>query len=84
MQHLPQRSDALEIEDTGTDVLVHNKNTEKIHILNRTAGEVLLACDGKTELHSIAQKLNPERPAQAKEDIANALTQFSRLGLLSA
>ena len=84
MTNLPARSDALEIEDTGTDVLVHDKVSQKIHILNRTAGTVLLACDGKTSVLSVAQQLCPQEPARAQADITTVIAEFGQLGLLSA
>ncbi|HZZ65223.1 MAG TPA: PqqD family protein [Candidatus Baltobacteraceae bacterium] len=84
MTNLPARSNALEIEDTGTDVLVHDKASQKIHILNRTAGTVLLACDGNTSVLSVAQQLCPQEPARAQSDITAVIAEFGQLGLLSA
>lgn len=84
MTNLPARSGALEIEDTGTDVLVHDKTSQKIHILNRTAGAVLLACDGQTSVVDLAHELCPDEPARAQADITTVIAQFSQLGLLSA
>jgi hypothetical protein len=84
MLNMPARSQALTIEDTGTDVLVHDTVRQKIHVLNRTAGLVLMSCDGNTDVAAIAQRLCPERACEVEPDVIRVVDEFARLGLISA
>ncbi|MFN2449373.1 MAG: PqqD family protein [Candidatus Baltobacteraceae bacterium] len=85
MKASPERSEALEIQDTGDDVLVHDTRVRKIHVLNRTAGVVLQACDGRTDAAAIAKRLEGDGAAPcALEDVTAVLQQFELLGLIQA
>jgi Coenzyme PQQ synthesis protein D (PqqD) len=80
----PLRSSSLEFQEAGDDMLVHDVTLRKIHVLNRTAAQVLQACDGKTTVLQIAHRIAPDCVAQATADIAGIVEEFRRLGLLSA
>lgn len=80
----PRRSPSLEFQEAGADVLVHDPAHGKIHVLNRTAAQVLQACDGRTPLDDIARRIAPEVPARAYDDVVRIVEEFERLGLLSA
>lgn len=81
---LPQRSNALEIQESGDDVLVHDRSRSKIHVLNRSAAAVLRACDGATTVDALAAQF-PQAPRErVRADIEATLTAFDELGLLEA
>ncbi len=80
----PIRSSELEFQEAGGDVLVHDVRHGKIHVLNETAARVLRACDGRTSIAQIAERIAPECVARATADICGIVEEFRGLGLLSA
>lgn len=84
MNDRPLRTESLEVLEAGGDVLVHDPVRRKIHVLNQTAAKVLQACDGKTSVVEIAERIAPHSASKAASDIATIVEEFRRLGLLSA
>lgn len=84
MNDYPRRSEALKTQQAGRDVLVHDVQRGKIHVLNETAAKVLDACDGSTGVQEIAHRIAPQHAAQAAQDVARILEEFRSLGLLIA
>lgn len=84
MNGYPLRSGTLKTQQAGRDVLVHDPDRGKIHVLNATAAKVLEACDGATGVHEIAQRIAPENQTEAAQDIERIVEEFRRLGLLIA
>ncbi|HEY9180662.1 MAG TPA: PqqD family protein [Candidatus Baltobacteraceae bacterium] len=80
---MPVRSATLEIHESGDDVLVHDLNRKKIHVLNATAGKVLRACDGRTSAETVMRSLDPGHGEEVARDLVNVLAEFTRLGLIS-
>ncbi|MGZ3503051.1 MAG: PqqD family protein [Vulcanimicrobiaceae bacterium] len=83
---MPRRIDGLEFQEVGEDVLVHDPNARKIHVLNKSAASVLRACDGARRLDQAAQEIanasDVER-ARVCADVATILEQFVQLGLVT-
>jgi hypothetical protein len=84
MNDLPLRAQSLEVQEAGEDVLVHDPQRQKIHVLNASAAKVLQACDGRTSLQEIAERIAPQYAARAYADVVRIVEEFRRLGLLSA
>jgi hypothetical protein len=85
MNDLPLRDPFLELQEAGDDVLVHDPNRQKIHVLNASAAKVLEACDGRTSMREIAQRIAPpEYASRAYDDVVRIVEEFRTLGLLSA
>ena len=83
MNQMPVLNPNIELQDTGTDVLVHDKNAGQIHVLNKTGGMVLRACDGQSDAFAIARTLMPDPSPEVCADVARAIAQFKELGLIA-
>jgi hypothetical protein len=81
---MPARKTALELQDSGDDTLVHDRESRKIHVLNRSAAIVLRACDGRTPVETVVRALDPRASQSARADIQQVLTDFAALGLIDA
>jgi Coenzyme PQQ synthesis protein D (PqqD) len=81
----PRKADDLEIRAVGEEVLVHHASAQKVHILNRTAGQILELCDGKRTpdeiVESICSATNADR-ATVSRDVDGMLAEFAKLGLV--
>jgi Coenzyme PQQ synthesis protein D (PqqD) len=81
----PRKADDLEIRAVGEEVLVHHVSAQKVHILNRTAGQILELCDGQRTpdeiVESICAATNADR-ATVKRDVDGMLSEFAKLGLV--
>ena len=81
----PRRVDTLEIQHAGTDVLVHDTATRKIHVLNETAAKVLSMCDGEHGIDAIVDGLSEDGAVdreRVRTDVEAVLASFEKLGLL--
>ncbi len=82
---LPKAVDWLEVREVGDEVVVHDRHTEKIHVLNATAGRVLGTCDGRHSLAQIALELargTDVEPARVREDVEQIVATFVQLGVI--
>ena len=78
----PIAIEGLEVRRTGLDVIVHDPENEKIHILNRSAGDVLALCDGEHDPEQIAASLSAGTDApqdRVLDDVLAALETFRQL-----
>jgi Coenzyme PQQ synthesis protein D (PqqD) len=78
----PIAIEGLEVRRTGLDVIVHDPQHEKIHILNRSAGDVLALCDGEHDPEQIAASLLAGTDAPQErvlDDVLAALATFRQL-----
>lgn len=81
----PRKADDLEIRTVGEEVLVHHLSAQKVHILNRTAGEILELCDGQRSAGEIADSICGSTNADRSEvgrDVDSMLAEFAQLGLV--
>ena len=82
---LPKAVDWLDVREVGNEVVVHDRHTEKIHVLNATAGRVLGTCDGRHSLAQIALELargTDVEPARVREDVEQIVATFVQLGVI--
>ena len=80
----PRKADDLEIRTVGEEVLVHHVSAQKVHILNRTAGQILDLCDGRRTSQDIAESIAQATGAdrdQVGRDVDGMLAEFEKLGL---
>ena len=83
----PRKAGDLEIRAVGEEVLVHHPSTQKVHILNRTAGQILEMCDGDHSQAQIVSTICQETGADnaaVTRDVAAMVDEFAKLGLVSA
>ena len=83
----PQRMPGIELQATGPEVLVHDTQNQKIHVLNTTAGRSLTLCDGERDFDGIVDSIVAEwgiDRTTAGTDVERLLTDFTGLGLLVA
>jgi PqqD family protein of HPr-rel-A system len=81
----PLKAADLDIRTVGDEVLVHHPATQKVHILNRTAGQILEMCDGERTQESIVASICSETGADKEavaRDVAALVGEFEKLGLV--
>ena len=81
---MPVAAEWLEYEESGDDVLVHDRQRQKIHVLNRSAAAILRACDGQTTVDTVAASMGAPQGYDVRSDIASMLAAFAQLGLTGA
>jgi PqqD family protein of HPr-rel-A system len=73
-------------KDLGDEYLVYADSSDEVHVLNSTAREIYLMCDGSRTEEQIASAL-AERyeldPETAGRDTRAALARLAQLGLLA-
>ena len=82
----PRKAGDLEIRTVGEEGLVHHPATQKVHILNRTAGQILEMCDGQTSQEQIVATICEQTGADkdtVSRDVAAMVAEFSTLGLVT-
>jgi hypothetical protein len=83
----PHKADDLEIRTVGDEVLVHHLSAQKVHILNKTAGDILALCDGQRSKDDIVASIcaaTKADPATVARDVDGLLEEFAKLGLVAA
>ena len=81
----PKHTDAYNGRDLGDEYLFFNKEGDKLHVLNGTAREIYLLCDGTKPTEEIATAiagLYEVAPEVALEDTREALWELTSLGLI--
>jgi methyltransferase-like protein len=81
----PTKAENLTIQDVGDEVLVHEVDSGKVHVLNEVAGYILKRCDGTHSADAIARALASETGADigiVGPDVDKILSEFVSLGLL--
>lgn len=82
----PKRTEGLVQNDLGDEFLVYDEGGDRIHVLNVTARELFLMCDGKTTISAMAAELTRRfevEEATARQDVETTLEQLRGLGLVS-
>jgi PqqD family protein of HPr-rel-A system len=83
----PRRARGIETYPSGDDLLVHDPQRGKVHVLNRTAGAIFSLCDGEHDVAAIAETVAARWAADeavVAADVATILNAFRRLALLEA
>ena len=81
----PKHIDAYNGRDLGDEYLFYNREGDKLHVLNGTAREIYLLCDGTKPTEEIATAiaaLYEVEPEVALEDTREALRELTSLGLI--
>lgn len=81
----PRKADDLEIRTVGEEVLVYHVSAQKVHVLNRTAGQILELCDGQRTTADIVDsicKASDTDHATVSRDVEGMLSEFANLGLV--
>jgi PqqD family protein of HPr-rel-A system len=84
---IPSPEKGLSGKDLGDEYLVYDKAGDRFHILNGSAREIYLLCDGDHTLERIIECM-AERyridPATARQDTIEAIDRLIELGILCA
>lgn len=79
-------SDHLQIEETGSEVIVFDPDAQLFHLLNETAYSILKACNGSNNIKDIAVllsgKFNFEDVDTITNDITETISHFRDKGLV--
>ena len=81
----PKQKPGLEISTVGDEVLVHDVQREKVHVLNMSAGKILELCDGTRTMEAVAAdvaRLYSIGTDRVQADVDRAVGEFKGLGIL--
>ena len=82
----PKRSEAMSGRDLGDEYLFYDASGDSVHVLNGTAREIYLLCDGSRSVadlvRAIVERYEVEE-SEARKDIETVLNELSALGLLT-
>jgi len=81
----PMRRPGLEIRTVGTEVLVHDPDRGKVHVLNASGGKVIELCDGTRTVAEVAVYLAGVYSidiGRAQSDVKRVLGEFEALGIV--
>jgi pyrroloquinoline quinone biosynthesis protein D len=76
---------AVEGRDLGDEYLIYDPDTDHVHVLNGTAREIFLLCNGSRTAEEIAAELARKygvEPSVTLADTRETLRQLSELGAL--
>lgn len=82
----PRANDALEGRDLGDEYLFYDREHDRVHVLNGTAREVFLLCDGSRTVAQLALALVDRYGIDdetARRDTEELVTRLRELGLLA-
>ena len=75
-----------EVQELGTELVIHNPETGDVHVLNQTAGFIWKAASRGEDNEAILDGLEKEYPHVGREklagDIQDALASLREAGLL--
>lgn len=71
----PRRRQEIAARDLGNEIVIHDATTGTVHVLNETAREIYLACDGTRDRRQIARML-ADLYAIAAEDAAKDVDEM--------
>ena len=80
----PRKVDGLEFQPAGNEVLVHDAERQKIHVLNQSAHKLLEMCDG-SPVDTLVDAMMPSDDfdrARVQRDVETVIAQFYELGLV--
>ena len=81
----PRPAGSLQHKDLGDEMLFYDQGADKVHVLNATAREVYLLCDGKRTVDDVVRELVRKYEvdeAVARRDSVAALEELLELGVL--
>ena len=82
----PRPSDEYMSRDLGDEYLFYDRKGDRIHVLNGTARDIYLLCDGKKTSNEIAEAISDKYevdPETARTDVQRTIQDLVRLGLLA-
>ena len=83
----PADTKGLSAKDLGDEYLVYDKAGDRFHILNGSAREIYLLCDGTRSVRQIVETMRDRfriDPAVARRDTHEAIDRLIQLGVLRA
>lgn len=83
---LEMRTD-LDVREVNGELLVLDRRQERIHKFNHSAALIFECCDGRHTVDQIVDRVADTYGAPvdvARRDVAAAVREFSRLGLLAS
>jgi hypothetical protein len=79
------RTDSIVVQEINDEILVCDTTNNRVFCLNRTAGEVWKACDGKTNAQQLAKDLSRRFDKNVSEEMVSfSLIELSKENLLQA
>ncbi len=73
--------------DLGDEILIYDRRGDRVHLLNATAREIYLLCDGSRGIGDIARALRERYrdvdPEQIDKDVRETIARLADLGLVS-
>ncbi len=82
----PRRLERLKGRDLGDEYIFYDSSGEKLHILNGTAREIYLLCDGSRTLSEVADSMKEMYEVDeetARSDVLDTVQQLIDLELLA-
>ena len=86
MKAVPRPSPAArEGRDLGDEYLFYDRDGDQVHVLNGTARQIFLLCDGARTTAEVAEAFSKEIPQResARRDAERILGELADLGLIS-
>ena len=84
---IPRPTRSFEGTDLGDEYLFYDRENDRVHVLNTTAREIFLLCDGKRtedEIASALAKTYDLETATAGKDTQQTLQRLYDLGVLGS
>jgi pyrroloquinoline quinone biosynthesis protein D len=81
----PAHTDTFMGRDLDEEYLFYDQKGDQVHVLNGTARDIYLLCDGSRKPADIAMNIVREydvEPEQAMTDVLETITSLTKLGLL--
>ena len=72
--------------DLGDEYLIYDREADKVHVLNATAREIYLLCDGERSVDAIAAEMQTKYGIEAdlaERDTRQTLEDLDSLGVLN-
>ena len=81
-QH-PRPSESFTSRDLGDEYLIYDRRNDQVHVLNGTARDILLLCDGSRSAGEVAAALVDKYgvdQSTARRDVERTIRELSELG----
>ena len=73
-------------KDLGDEYLFYDRSHDRVHVLNSTAREIFLLCDGKRTEAEVVEAFGKKHELEqdvAQRDAAEVIRELAELGVLS-
>jgi PqqD family protein of HPr-rel-A system len=83
----PKQSAKTTLQDVGDELLVLDRETNRLHHLNPTASWIYRRCDGRTSVENLVDALTEQFAIErepGERDLLQTLAQLRTLGLITA